>query len=142
MLKDFRAKLAHIIYPEITQPTLIAPKLLSDEYHCVFHGYTREAYPEDGLTNDDFTQFKVWCYTAREQKWLNKLTKWIMDTQGNYVLRYADNPRQADFGRATINATELINKEVERLASLFDKDLAGQRGETFDPHLLGIADDL
>lgn len=143
MLSDFRYKIAVFIAPsldeEVRQRALkLAPKVWLGEYQCQFYGLTET--PEDGLSNDEKKQYQVWAKTNTLNPWFRHFIRWVINTQANYAIRHAQNERQADFARATINAAELIEDGVDRLAAIFDKEQKDSQPVEFDKNITGISE--
>ena len=143
MFNDFRYKLAIFIAPslekEVYQRALaLAPKVMIEEYACQFYG--SKDNPDDGMSDDERRELETWAYSNVKNPNFKLFLRWCIDVQANYALRHAATERIADFGRATINALELFEDEVERLSVNFER--RNKPVEYFDENNTGISDNI
>lgn len=142
-----RKSLALWIYPQLAQDihdaaVAHAPSvLLSDTYQCDFYGDV-PVRSESALPADWHKEYLAWAKGLSASRFYVHIIKWIIDTQANHALRFAKTERAIDFARATINATEIFKKEVERLAFLHDNPSGAEEEEEFDKFNTGINENL
>lgn len=99
-------------------------ELIMKEYHGVFsEEYKR---PEESLDAPGQLQMYMMGYRLVSDPAFKQLIDWIMNTQGNATMRAPNLTRDTAlnimlYGRSQISVGILLNKEIGRLASLYQE---------------------
>lgn len=101
-----------------------------------FHGIFSEEHErvEDVLDTKGALMLKTWAYQTRDNPSFKWITEWVMNTQANETLKRAVvTPDRILYGRAQVSCMLVFVKEIKRLASLYEDQLAaGRKDEDFD----------
>lgn len=147
-IRSIREKIARFIAPELSKSidneinqrtALIISKM--DPFEPLlreFHGVFSEEFdhPEENLDERDRIGMMMWGYQQKNDRFFKYMTDWIMNTQGNETLKKA--PVTTDrilYGRAQLSTMILFKKEIGRLSSLYEDELAKRHPEGFDENL-------
>lgn len=87
---------------------------------------------EDNLSEKDKDELYANANLILNNNAFKKIKKHIINLQGNYSIKEAENMSQVAFGRATINGILLFNEELERLSALHKEKTKPE--EDFDKH--------
>jgi len=143
MLDSIRYKVALFIAPALskvveTRAQKLIPRTLLNSYQCKFHGHTEQS--DDGISDSERKEYELWGKMNVNNPWFRHFIRWSVDSQANFAIRHAQNERQADFARATINAFELLEDEVERLSKNWEE--RNKPAEDYDEFSTGISDNI
>ena len=148
LFKKIRIKLAHVIARDYMRKVddrvnqRVADALMRmDPFEPVmkkFHGiFGRDfEHPEERLDQKGQLLMKTLGYQLRDDPSFRFLTEWVMNTQGNAMLKLSTRTNEERgevllWGKAQISAMILFVKEVGRLASLYEELLAKQKEGDF-----------
>lgn len=104
---------------------------LMQKYHGTFGpSYER---PEDKLSKPGRTAMLMWGYAQKNDPSFEHFTQWILDTQGNAMVKKGNpTPETILFSRAMIAGPLLMREEIKRLASLYEEMMDDDRQSDFD----------
>ena len=87
---------------------------------------------EDSLEENEKRALYADAHSLLSNPAFKMITRYLINVQGNYCVKEAQNMGEVAFGRATINGIFLFQEEVKRLSSLHKEEL--KREEEYDPH--------
>ncbi len=106
-------------------------ELLMKDFHGIF-SKTHERV-EDPLDDPGQLMMQIWGWQNATSPAFERMTEWIMNTQGNETLKKAAvTPERILYGRAQISGVLLFVREVKRLSEAYKERLAQGKGEGFD----------
>jgi len=86
--------------------------------------------PEDLIDEKEKQQFYTDASLLNKNKILHRILEHFIQLNGNYLARVANNQEQLFWGRANINAIELLKTELNRLDNLYKESI--RKEEDFD----------
>lgn len=86
----------------------------------------------EGLTQDDYKSFLSDANVIFTRPVFDAVISHLANMQVEYVAKEAQDLRQVDFGRASINGIALVREEFERLKSLYESTIKPE--EKYDKH--------
>ena len=142
MLRSIRKQISYIIFPDhemeankrvadiILQMDPYSP--LMKKFNGAFSG--KFNHPEDKLDARSQLLLKTLGYQLRDDPSFKYLTEWVMNTEGNAMLRAParTNEERGEilmWGKAQISAITLFVEELGRLGSLYEELLESQKKE-------------
>ena len=93
-----------------------------------------ESALEEGLEENEKRDLYADAYNIKSNHSFDKIARYLIDVQGNYSIKEAQNMGEVAFGRATINGIFLFMEEINRLSNLYKEE--NRKEEKFDPHAL------
>ena len=76
--------------------------------------------PEEGLDEKGYYGFLMWAYTQDGDPYFKHYMKWIMNSEGNNLIRKGHpTPENILYSRALLANCELMRKDVKRLANIY-----------------------
>lgn len=133
MFTNLRYKIAQFIAPEYiknidNRVNVRVAKAMSEidlfeQFMKEFNGVFSEEFEhvEDGLDEKSQYMMKLWGWQQKNDPSFQRITQWIMNTQGNETLKRAPvTEARIQYGRAQLSNMILYRKEVSRLASLYE----------------------
>ncbi len=152
MFKNLRRKFARLLDPDyfreadlrVNQRVAAAMnemdpfEPLMKEFHGIFsQDWT---HPEDKLNEQGQLTMKMWAYGQSSDPHFKHLTEWIMNTQGNAMLKAParTNDERGEilmWGKAQISSMVLFVKEIGRLSSLYQEILDKGKDPNFESDL-------
>lgn len=104
---------------------------LMRSFNCIFTDDFERS--EDGLNALEQLRLKNWAYGTRDDASFKHLIQWMINSQGNAALKKGNpTPETILYSRAMLAAPVLMQKEVRRLAQLYEELVAGK--DSFDPY--------
>lgn len=106
---------------------------LMRSFNCIFTEDFDKS--EDGLNALEQLRLKNWAYGTRDDASFKHLIQWVINSQGNAALKKGNpTPETILYSRAMLAAPVLLQREVKRLAQLYEELVAEKEG--FDPHTI------
>ena len=128
LLSDFESKVNQKVARIISQQDPF--ELLSRELIGIFSKEYES--PEDSLDDRGKLAMKMWGYHQKTDPAFKRMVQYIRDVTGNEMMKRGPM-REKDlwYGRGIIGFCALFNKEVDRLANLYE-ELMVRKDEAFD----------